>query len=530
MKLSGFYLKNYIIKNINKTMAFLFFTFFLVLYIPTAQSKPWEQHPDYLFFVIPNKYDQLDPKYTSNLQTKFTLGLMFENLVYVNTEQRLEPALAKSWEINSEQNTITLTLNKDHYFSDGTPVTAEDVFNSFKRFCEPDSESAHELSGLVGCQALHNDEEQILSSIKVLNSHQLELEIDINPTIFLYQLAAARAVVLKEVDNKLLGSGPYQLIEGTDKYVIFSKNPYYYNKDKVVNPGVIIYHVERNHLENFLEQEKPDGTLMNLISNVSHIDNANYQVINDPLYMTHFFVVNNQRYPFNIKIVRKAILSAIYNESEIENCVPEVQKAYGVIPIGLGGSIANTAPDNVPVISSDDVFQQVPELRNNPVNIIVHLQRERKNTCEENKLINATKNFNIHITFQYHDDYSTLIPLYLSSNLDGFFEFFNFTNREAYSVLQFFTPSSQENFANVHDPKIDELYKDALEARSSRGRFSAYRTLATYLHDEAVIIPLYYVGTSNLVSKCLEGLPDKSWFNPFIYIPYKYRQDGCILQ
>lgn len=101
-----------------------------------------------------------------------------------------------------------------------------------------------------------------------------------------------------------------------------------------------------------------------------------------------------------------------------------------------------------------------------------------------------------------------------------------FRNREAYSILQFFTQNGENN-ANVKNTIIDDMLKNAIDEPSSHRRFQAYRKIAEYMQNEGIVIPLFYMDHANILSKCLAGTADNFLFNPFIYIPQLYKIKGC---
>ena len=70
-----------------------------------------------------------------------TFGQLYARLLRRDANGELAPGLAESWEISDDGTVITLTL-RDAEFSDGSPVTAEDVVFSLLRVRD-DPESAY---------------------------------------------------------------------------------------------------------------------------------------------------------------------------------------------------------------------------------------------------------------------------------------------------------------------------------------------------------------------------------------------------
>ena len=58
---------------------------------------------------------------------------VYEQLVTLDKDNKVQPLIASSWEINKEQTQLTFKLDPAAKFSDGTPVEAKDVKWSFER-------------------------------------------------------------------------------------------------------------------------------------------------------------------------------------------------------------------------------------------------------------------------------------------------------------------------------------------------------------------------------------------------------------
>src|SRR5215469_18804865 len=78
--------------------------------------------------------DTFDPYNTQDDPSIFTELTVFERLVRLADDGRgIAPELATSWKISSDGLTADFTLRQGVKFSDGTPLTAEDVVFSLNR-------------------------------------------------------------------------------------------------------------------------------------------------------------------------------------------------------------------------------------------------------------------------------------------------------------------------------------------------------------------------------------------------------------
>ena len=71
--------------------------------------------------------DTLFPWKATQFQSFTILGLIYDNLVELDQNLDIVPALAESWEVSDDGMTVTFTLREGVTFHDGTPMTSADV-------------------------------------------------------------------------------------------------------------------------------------------------------------------------------------------------------------------------------------------------------------------------------------------------------------------------------------------------------------------------------------------------------------------
>lgn len=91
------------------------------------------QAADTIRIASPYSTTTLDPMRSAAAGNIETYGLLYARLIRRNTATgELEPGLAESWEVSDDGTSYTFHL-RDAKFSDGTPITAEDVAFSLER-------------------------------------------------------------------------------------------------------------------------------------------------------------------------------------------------------------------------------------------------------------------------------------------------------------------------------------------------------------------------------------------------------------
>ena len=83
----------------------------------------------------------LDPAAAGDAGSSNVIGQLYETLTSFDTTLTLRPALAESWDIRDGGRQIVFKLRDDLAFSDGTPLTGDDVVRSWMRLIDPDAPS-----------------------------------------------------------------------------------------------------------------------------------------------------------------------------------------------------------------------------------------------------------------------------------------------------------------------------------------------------------------------------------------------------
>jgi peptide/nickel transport system substrate-binding protein/oligopeptide transport system substrate-binding protein len=288
-----------------------------------ASAAPAQQHTaaptmgGTLTVAFSGDFSTLDPSQaTSEADYETVGGALFNGLYDYGPNGAPELTLAaKPPTISADKKTWTFTLRKGLSFSDGTPLTADDVAYSVLRVLSPHTkpvpswgQSSDEI--FVGWQNFVAGKSSSVPGIQVLNPTTIRFvltePIAVFPDILAepVNLVVPRALVQKEGDlafaSNPVGSGPYMLQSWTKgSQVVLVRNPHYYLPgrpylDKViidvsVPASVIALRIEKGQLDaaasaNDLSgadilQAKADPTYSKYIYPVP-ISSANWLAIN----------------------------------------------------------------------------------------------------------------------------------------------------------------------------------------------------------------------------------------------------------
>ena len=90
--------------------------------------------------------DQLDPHKTSAYYSFQVLENVYDTLVEPDADLKMVPSLATKWTTSADQLTWTFTLREGVKFSDGSPLTSEDVVYSFERIIKEKLNNAYKFA------------------------------------------------------------------------------------------------------------------------------------------------------------------------------------------------------------------------------------------------------------------------------------------------------------------------------------------------------------------------------------------------
>jgi len=98
----------------------------------------------------------LDPAEHGDANSAGIIAQLYETLTTFDPALNLRPALAESWTVEDDGRRVVFTLRDGLTFSDGSPLTADDVVFSWRRLVDPSSPSplATLLGDVVGADAL----------------------------------------------------------------------------------------------------------------------------------------------------------------------------------------------------------------------------------------------------------------------------------------------------------------------------------------------------------------------------------------
>ena len=177
----------------------------------------------------------LNPVTGANLEM---YAMIYDELVRFDDKGRIAPDLAKTWSSGTDAATWTFNLRTDAKFSDGTPVTADDVVFTYQSILkDKTSPQSYVVSGVKSVAKTGADTVVFTMKAPQLNFINLTYEIGI------VSQKAYTSMGAKAYATKPVSSGPYQVVStnGVDKVVLKTNPNYWDTKPDIAN--VTVQHV-----------------------------------------------------------------------------------------------------------------------------------------------------------------------------------------------------------------------------------------------------------------------------------------------
>ena len=154
---------------------------------------------------------------------------VFESLVTTKRGEIIHRSGAKSWSESEDWRVFRFQIDGEKRFSDGSYLTAQDYKDCWEKGLrlEPWSSKNSLSDALMGVEGWADFEKTgKLSGIKVLPGNVLELHFKKSFRTAYQFFTGSRLSVWKEVDGKIIGTGPFFVSEENEDQVHLKPNPY----------------------------------------------------------------------------------------------------------------------------------------------------------------------------------------------------------------------------------------------------------------------------------------------------------------
>ncbi len=296
--------------------------------------------------------DTLDPGLATTTSEHAILGEVFLGLTTEDAKAQPIPGAAERWDVSADGLVWTFHL-RDHTWSDGTPVTAEDFVSGWRRVLDPKTAAAYALIlyDFKNAQAINAGKmpvEQL--GVRAVDARTVEITLE-HPAPYLPQLlrhqatfpfprhvfAAHGADWIKP--GIQIGNGPYIVTEWLpNDHITLVKNSRFYDAANVAidritfipinDPNAALRRYRAGEMDalNYIPEDQIDWLKANLADQLTIVPKLTIAAV----------VLNETRKPFDDIRVREALNLAYDRDLMTKTIIRTGQEpAYSIVPPGI---------------------------------------------------------------------------------------------------------------------------------------------------------------------------------------------------
>lgn len=462
---------------------------------------------------------------------------LYEGLLTEAEDGTITPGIASKYEISKDQLTYTFHIRDNAKFSDGTPITADDVVFSFRRVVDPKVASTYSFiaGDIINADAITNGKLSLEKlGVRAVDAKTVEVKL-IHPVPYFNKIIAVanfgivkKENVLKYGDSftqpgKLVSSGAYKMAywKVGDKITLV-KNPMYWNAAKTIVETVNFYPIVDTNSELQMYQAgqldmtysiSPDQ-FKRLKATIPH------EIKAQPFLSIYYFDLNMQKEPFKDNVKLRQALSMALDRNILATKVTgrgEIP-AYDVVPKGTidydqQNYAWSTWPTQKRLEEARKLFEESGYSAKNPLNITISY-----NTDVVHKKITlavasmwmeafGSKGLKVDLTNQEW-------KVFLKTRQQGDFQVardgWQADYNDASTFLNLFTSTNPQNNAHYKNLKYDALLKQASTESNPKKRQKIMQDASKLALADYPVIPVYYYVTSHLFKPYVGGYTGKN--------------------
>jgi peptide/nickel transport system substrate-binding protein len=429
----------------------------------------------------------LDPGSSDNITDFQFHDLIYDSPLRVKPEGGYEPSLAESYEI-VDPRTISVTLQDDLVYSDGSPLTADDVVASVTRYQD----------GLANQRNNLNPRIAEIESVEVTSPTEFTIHLASDTAGDSVDMLANREFVIQpaaqtaeQAQSAPIGAGPFKVVSYTQgQELVLEKNESYYAADDVMLARIRFIHVDSAAIANALQGDVIDLHVNyppSAYAGIEDDDSFTSQVLASDSNFIYMGICKEPGATYESKEVRQAILKAIDRDEVNEG-------AYD----GLGEPMTQMWPRNSQYYDAD-----VAELAAYDPDAAATL-------LEQSGVTDLTVRAIVISNQPLHNDAALIVGSQLEAigatlevvpTQDIVGDFFQGRKEQAVltgwvrpglqKVTRMFGANSVANVCNYQDPTIDGLVATiaSIDPNSDEA-IDAWKELSRHIMEEALFIPL----------------------------------------
>jgi oligopeptide transport system substrate-binding protein len=472
--------------------------------------------------------DTLDPHKADGNWEYNIIADMFTGLMTEDAAGNPMPGAALSYAVSEDGLTYTFEL-RDHSWSDGVKVTANDYVFAFRRILDPKTASPYAAILYPVRNALEANSGKLpldQVGVRAVNDATLELAFHVQVPYIAQLLthfttfAIPRHIVEKYGDKwiepgNVVTNGPYVLHEWIpNDHVLLTKNPHFYDRDTVKVERVYYYPTPDygEALKRFRagELDTSNGIPAQQIDWLKIEMPKSLRI--EPFILTQYVQFNLTKKPFDDVRVRQALTMSIDRDIITQRVMRAGEKsAYAFVPPNMPGYPGKPRMDCAGLSQAQRIAKARALLAqagygpNNPLTFDYNYQNQSDARLVAVAFQSMWKEIGAQVRLvpsesQVH--YNLLRKQEFTAAWSGWVADY----RDAKNYLMLWETSANDlNFGRYSSPQYDSLMAQSDAERDPARRADLLQAAEQIVLDDAAFAPVYFGVSRDLVSTAVKG-------------------------
>lgn len=457
--------------------------------------------------------NNLDLQNQSDQINNICIKLSHEPLFHLDAENKRIPCLATD-AVWVDDNILEITLREGITFSDGTPMTAEDVKFTFDMAME--SPISGNLTGLESTEVV--DATTVRMKMAAYSNDFL-----MSLTFFPFSIQSKAAYESGMNEPYLVGTGRYVMDEWVEgEYVTYVKNDKYWGDDPGISDRITFRpFMEASSRVIALQNGEIDVCIDPPINELQYLEeDSSVTVHEQPGTRLFYFAFNTAKAPWDNVALRQAVACAIDRDAVIQVAL------YGkgtpqttVLNRGLWGFYDDMDGFDYDVARAKTLMAEAGYADGGISTTLTIANSSPYNNIAQ--VIQANlKEIGINVEIKTVED-ATLKNICKTGEQDLFLWRWNETIRPDSVYRDLFYTGNGSNYTQFSDPKVNDLTDKVLTGKDETQRMADSIELQTYLVDASPEVPLYIANLIIAYNKELKmpffrGGGDHEWYHAYV--------------
>jgi len=496
--------------------------------------------------------ETIDPALNSAIDGANMIVHTFETLMIVDSENKIVPGQAESYEVSDDGLTYTYHLRDGLKWSDGSPLTADDFVYAWKRLADPNTAApyaADMLNYVKGYDEAAAGNPDALG-VSASDDKTLVVELSVPCVYFPKLITHATMVPVQKAaieangeqwtlnPETYISNGPLKMIEWVpNSHITFAKNENYWGADKVtLNTLKFVLMEDDNAAYNAYQAGEVSLIKDPPAQEVPSLrDKPDFHI--EPIMGTYYIDFQNQKEPFNNPDVRRALSLAIDRDyvantvmqgtyTPAENLIgPGVSDAEegtyfeDVTKKNNGGDFFNFTDHDADVKEAKELLTKAgyPDGQGLPAIEYMTNDTAYHKAVAEYLQSNWKETLGINMNIKIIE-WGTFTPTRRAGDYQAARDGWVFDYDDPSNLLNQMMSTSGNNSAKYNNPEYDRLLNEANSTADLEEHYAKLHEAENLLIEEAGITPVAYYADFWLQDPSLKG----TWHTPNGYWFFQY--------